>query len=65
MFADDTNITFAASTTADLENVVNSELINLNCWLITNRLNLNVAKTDCMVIGKNQRKHALQFEKSD
>ena len=36
MFADDTNITFAASTMADLENV-NSELRNLNRWLITNR----------------------------
>ena len=31
MFADDTNITFAGSTMADLENVINSELRNLNC----------------------------------
>ena len=44
MFADDTNITFAASTTADLENVINSELRNLNCWLVTNKLSLNIAK---------------------
>ena len=29
MFADDTNLTLAASTIADLENVVNSELRNL------------------------------------
>ena len=59
MFADDTNITFAASTMADLENVINSELRNLNCWLLTNKLSLNIAKTEFMVIGSNQRVHAL------
>ena len=31
MLADDTNISFAASTTADLGNVINLELRNLNC----------------------------------
>ena len=35
MFADDTIITNAASTIADFENVVNSELRKLNCWPIT------------------------------
>ena len=41
MFADDTNITFAASTMADLENVINSELRNLNCWLEEGAQTLN------------------------
>ena len=59
MFADGTNITFAASSMAELENVINSELRNLNCWLITNRLSLNIAKTEFMAIGSNQRLHAL------
>jgi len=59
MFVDDTNITSVASTIADLENVVNSELKNLNRWLITNRLSLNVAKTEFMVIRSNQRIHVL------
>ena len=60
MFADDTDITFAASTMADLENVVtDSELKNLNHWFITNRLTLDVAKTEFMVIGSTQRIHAL------
>ena len=58
IFADDTNITFAASTMIDLENAVNFELRNLLRWLITNRLSLNIAKTEFMVIGSNQRKHA-------
>ena len=33
--------------------------LNLNHWLITNRLRLNVARTESMVIGSNQRIHAL------
>ena len=32
LFADDTKISFAASTTADLGNVINLELRNLNRW---------------------------------
>ena len=59
MVADDTNITYAASTIADLEKVVNSVLRKLNCWLVINRLSLNVARTNFLVIGSNQRIHAL------
>ena len=54
MFADDTNITFAASTLTDLEKGLNSELRSLNIWLISNKLSLNVAKTEFMVFGSNQ-----------
>ena len=42
----------------DLENAVNLELRNLQRWLITSRLSLNIAKTEFMVIGSNQRLHA-------
>ena len=38
MLADDTNISFAASTTADLGNVINLELRNLNCLLISYKI---------------------------
>ena len=55
MFADDTNITVAASTLTDLEKGLNPELRSLNIWLISNKLSLNVAKTEFMVIGSNQR----------
>ena len=51
MFADDTNITFAASTLTDLENGLRCP----NISLISNKLILNVAKTELMVIGSNQR----------
>ena len=65
IFADDTIITFPASTTTDLENAVNLELRNLQRWLITNRLSLNIVKTQFIVIGSNQRSHALSNNQID
>ena len=55
MFADDINISFAAPTLSELENVLNRELRNVNLWLRVNKLSLNIAKTECMVIGSRQR----------
>ena len=49
----------------DLENAVKLELRNLQRWLITNRLSRNVAKTEFMVIGSNQRIHTLWNNKID
>ena len=62
MFDDDTNITFAASTLIDLEKGLNTELRSLNQWRISNKLSLNVAKTEYMVIGSNQRLHSFSDE---
>ena len=62
MFADDSNITFSASTLIDLEKGLNTELRSLNQWLISNKLSLNVAKTEYMVIGSNQRLHSFSDE---
>ena len=55
MFADDTNIIISGSSLADLEQETNSELRNLHCWLKANKLSLNVAKTEFMVIGSRQK----------
>ena len=44
MFADDTNISFSSENLSDLENAINSSLINLNRWLIANKHSLNIAK---------------------
>ena len=55
MFADDTSITLSAKTVADLKLAVTSELNNLTCWLRANKLSLNVAKTELMIIGSRQR----------
>ena len=55
IFADDTNISIPGRTLADLEPMINSELVNLSYWLKANRLSLNVAKTEFMIIGSRQR----------
>ena len=41
MFADDTSTSYSADSPEQLQNVMNSELKNLNDWLITNKLSLN------------------------
>ena len=51
VFADDSSITFATSTSIDLEKGLNTELRSLNQLLISNKLGLNVAKNEFMVIG--------------
>ena len=55
MYADDTSISLAAANVSDLENEINRELINLNRWLKANKLSLNIAKTEFMIIGSRQR----------
>ena len=54
MFADDTNITLTAKTLTELKLALTPELGNLNCWLRANRLSLNGAKTELMIIGSRQ-----------
>ena len=54
LFADDTNLTASGNSIPRLETAVNSDLENLRKWLIANRLTLNVAKTEFMLIGSKQ-----------
>ena len=54
----DTNITLSAKTIAALKLGVTSELSMLTCWLKANKLSLNVAKTELMIIGSRQRLHS-------
>ena len=53
MYADDTSISIAASSLSELELALNAELANLHEWL--NKLSLNIAKTEFMLIGSRQR----------
>ena len=54
LFADDTNLTASGDSMTDVENAVNSDLENLRNWLMANKLSLNVAKTEFMLIGSRQ-----------
>ena len=55
MSADDTNITVPGCTFAELEQATDSELNNLYSWLKANKLSLNIAKTEFMVISTRQK----------
>ena len=55
MYTDDTNISFATSTTSDLELMINNALANVNTWLRVNKLSCNVAKADILIIGSRQK----------
>ena len=55
ILTDDTNITISGSALADLKQETNLELLNLHCWLKADKLRLNVAKTEFMVIGSCQK----------
>ena len=56
LFADDTNLTASGESLNDIEIAVNSDLENLRNWLMANKLSLNVAKTEFMLIGPKRMK---------
>ena len=55
---------YPQKTVADLKLAMTSELNNLTCRLRANRLRLNVAKTELVIIGSRQRLNA-QCEEID
>ena len=54
-FADDTNLTFSAVDLSILQTEVSNDLNGIFNWLSSNKLTLNILKTDFMVIGSRQR----------
>ena len=55
MYADDTHITYAGVDVNSIQLNLNHDLDNLNKWLISNKLTLNSAKTEFMLIGSRQK----------
>ena len=49
------NIAIAHDSFGNLQPLFNNELLNINNWLVANKLSLNVAKTEFMVIGSRQK----------
>ena len=56
IFVDDTNIVCTGSDSVQLSKIINSELDKLNIWFATNKLSLNVSKTNlcCLAIAKKK-----------
>ena len=57
MYADDTTLFFRSKNIEDLNEAINNDLRDLDSWLSGNKLSLNVAKTQGMLIcTKNKHK---------
>ena len=51
MYADDTQLTFAAKTVSNIDSNLNEDLFRVNNWLTANKLTLYTSKTEFMLIG--------------
>ena len=53
MYADDTSITYAGK---DFDDYLNKDLKSVNTWLSSNKLTLNLTKTEFLIITSRQRR---------
>jgi hypothetical protein len=56
LFADDTNLFFSGKNPDHISTIINSELEQINQWLLTNKLSLNISKTHYMIFS-SQKTH--------
>ena len=59
MYADDTSITIPGENSHELQTTMQGELSALNLWLKVNKLSLNVAKTEFMIVSSRQKLEAV------
>ena len=62
MFADDTGLTAYGKSIEGIELGLNKDLEKIRLWLQANKLSLNVAKTEYMLIGSRQSLAKLPLE---
>jgi hypothetical protein len=62
MFADDTNITVSDKSTEEAEVAVYADLNNTREWLLSNRLCLNLIKTEYLFIGSRYNINTLEVQ---
>ena len=55
MYADDTSITFSSDSIPEINKKVNYDLLCLKTWMESNKLSLNVAKTQTIHIGGRKK----------
>ena len=59
MYADDTSLCFKSKDLSRLNEALNEDLSCLDAWLINNKLSLNVAKTQSMLVSTNVKRKTL------
>ena len=56
MYADDTEITISSNNHAEVIETAQAELLNIADWMRSNKLSLNPAKTEYMIINHPRRR---------
>ena len=58
LFADDTSCSIEGTDLSDMCIQLSTEMNKLSTWFKTNRISINVSKTNCMIFGRsNQSDH--------
>ena len=60
MYADDTSLSFSSKNILTINERVNEDLKCLKIWLAGNKLSINVAKTNSLVIGSRKKLKDIQ-----
>ena len=64
MFADGTSLAASGETLSEVEKRANEDLRNFHNWLSANKLNLNIDKTEYVLIGSRHRIKSLDIQLS-
>ena len=59
MYADDTSLCFKSKDLSRLNEALNEDLSCVDAWLISNKLSLNVAKTQSMLVSTKAKRKTL------
>jgi hypothetical protein len=59
MFAHDTNLTVVGETIDEVEERASIDMMNVQKWLCANKLSLNIAKTEYVLIGSRYKTNHL------
>ena len=65
MYADGTSLCYQSSDINVLNEVINNDLKQLDTWLQGNKLSLNVAKTNAMLVSTKQKHNILKSRNED
>ena len=65
MYADDTSLCYQSSDIDVLNEAINNDLKQLDTWLQGNKLSLNVAKTNSMLVSTKQKHNGLKSRNED
>ena len=65
MYADDTSLCYQSSAMNVLNEAINNDLKQLDTWLQGNKLSLNVAKTNSMLVSTKQKHSILKSRNED